>query len=129
MKKNTLAVGKQNRLLRRPQVEALTGMKRSQIYALMNDGKFPKAIKLGVRIVAWIESEIYAWIDVRIKAAAVVSDIDVFEDTSELANRLMEMAGKANDQVDAYYLQECATHMAGMQETIACLRSMRKRGA
>jgi len=32
------------------------------IYRLESEGRFPRRIKLGVRAVGWIESEIEAWI-------------------------------------------------------------------
>lgn len=54
-------------LLRRPQVEERTGLKRSSIYARMAKGTFPKSVSLG-RAVAWVEAEIEAWIDERIQA-------------------------------------------------------------
>ena len=49
-------------LLRRPQVEALTGLKRSSIYALMRAGQFPTPIKLSARAVAWPVQAIQRWI-------------------------------------------------------------------
>ena len=61
----------QNRevLLRRKQVEERTGLARSSIYALIQEGKFPKPIPLTERTVAWAESSIDAWIQERIAAA------------------------------------------------------------
>ncbi|WP_306132235.1 helix-turn-helix transcriptional regulator [Roseivivax marinus] len=50
------------RHLRRPDVEYITGLSRSTIYALMDKGKFPRPVKLGARIVAWPESCIDAWL-------------------------------------------------------------------
>ena len=50
-------------LLRRKDVEARTGLKRSKIYQLMTEGTFPSQVKLGVgSSVAWVESEIQDWI-------------------------------------------------------------------
>ena len=49
------------RILRRPEVEAATGLKRSSIYQGMAAGTFPKAIPLGAKAVGWLESEIVAW--------------------------------------------------------------------
>ena len=57
-------------ILRRPAVEALTGLSRSSIYKFMNDGSFPKAIKLGPRAVGWVEDHIDAWINNRKEEAA-----------------------------------------------------------
>lgn len=64
-------------LLRRPKVEARTGYSRSSIYAMMEAGDFPRPVKLGPRAVAWVESEVDAWIAARIEArddAAVPRD-------------------------------------------------------
>ena len=54
------------RLLRRRQVEALTGLKRSTIYQRLAEGTFPKQIHLGPRSVGWLASEVNAWIAERI---------------------------------------------------------------
>jgi prophage regulatory protein len=53
-------------LLRRRQVETLTGLKRSTIYERMARGHFPKPIHLGSRSVGWLASEIDGWIAARI---------------------------------------------------------------
>jgi prophage regulatory protein len=55
------------RLIRRPQVEQLTGLSRSCIYARMSRNEFPKAISIGGRLVAWDEEEIQQWISERIQ--------------------------------------------------------------
>lgn len=52
----------EHRILRRAEVEAKTGFKRAHIYNLMKDGKFPKAMRLGVRAVGWDSVEIEQWI-------------------------------------------------------------------
>jgi prophage regulatory protein len=49
-------------LLRRPQVEAMTGLKRSSIYALMRRGEFPRPTKLTARAVGWPRLAVEAWI-------------------------------------------------------------------
>ncbi len=53
------------KVLRRPAVEAVTGLSRSTIYAMMAQGTFPQPIKLGARAVGWPESEIAAWLEAR----------------------------------------------------------------
>lgn len=55
------------KLLRLPNVEAVTGYKRSTIYRLIKQGGFPAPISLGARASAWIEDEISDWIQKRIK--------------------------------------------------------------
>ncbi|HAT6805140.1 TPA: AlpA family phage regulatory protein [Citrobacter freundii] len=53
-------------LLRLTKVMDKTGLKRSQIYAYMKTGDFPKSIKIGPSSVAWLESEINEWINTKI---------------------------------------------------------------
>lgn len=54
-------------ILRRPTVEARTGLSRSTIYAKIADADddFPRPVKLGKRAVGWRESEISAWLQSR----------------------------------------------------------------
>ena len=52
----------EHRILRRAEVEAKTGFKRAHIYKLMDQGKFPKAMRLGVRAVGWDSAEVEQWI-------------------------------------------------------------------
>lgn len=55
------------RILRRGEVEQKTGFKRAHLYALMKDGKFPKAVRLGVRAVGWDSTEVDQWIAQRLQ--------------------------------------------------------------
>lgn len=55
-------------LIRRKEVERLTALSKSRIYALMLTGDFPKPVSLGAMSVAWLEVEIHAWIEQRIVA-------------------------------------------------------------
>ena len=50
------------RLLRLPDVEIKTGLRKSAVYAGMKAGTFPKCIKLGPRASAWPLSSIENWI-------------------------------------------------------------------
>lgn len=54
------------RLLRLPEVEHKTGLRRSQIYRMAAEGEFPKPCKIGTRASAWVESEVSNWIASRI---------------------------------------------------------------
>ena len=45
-------------ILRRKQVEQVVGLSRSTIYQRIKDGKFPKPISLGGRMVGWRVSDI-----------------------------------------------------------------------
>ncbi len=55
------------RIVRRREVEKLTGLSRSAIYERLNpksryfDPTFPRPVKLGLRAVGWRVDEIAAW--------------------------------------------------------------------
>ena len=67
----------QKRFIRLPEVLSRTGYGRTSIYRKMEDGSFPRSVKLGgpledpeafdSRAVAWIEYEIDQWIESRIE--------------------------------------------------------------
>jgi len=50
------------KVLRFKKVSEATGLPRSTVYLYMRLGKFPKPVKLGIRSVGWIESEIQDWL-------------------------------------------------------------------
>ncbi|MGO3567014.1 MAG: helix-turn-helix transcriptional regulator [Serratia grimesii] len=54
------------KLLRLPEVQKRTGYSRAWLYRLMREQRFPAAIKIGSRSIAFIESEIDEWINQRI---------------------------------------------------------------
>ena len=68
--------GPKHRFIRLPEVMSRTGYGRTSIYRKMEDGSFPKSLKLGgppkdpnefvSRAVAWVEDEINHWIEDRI---------------------------------------------------------------
>lgn len=57
-------------ILRRPAVEARTGLSRSTIYAAMARGEFPQPVRLGPRAVGWRESDVAEWLASRELRAA-----------------------------------------------------------
>ena len=57
------------KIMRRPDVESITGLSRSSIYAKMENGTFPHAIKLSERSVGWLEHEVQEWLVNRVAAA------------------------------------------------------------
>ncbi|MBL6749441.1 MAG: AlpA family phage regulatory protein [Nevskia sp.] len=61
-------VARPESLLRRQEVQARTSLSRSQLYQLIKDKRFPAPIQLSVRTVAWVQSEIDAWVTSRIQA-------------------------------------------------------------
>jgi len=61
-------------ILRRHQVEALTGLGSSSMYAAIAAGDFPKPIRLGnSRSVGWIDQEVQDWIAAQIRASRLTS--------------------------------------------------------
>jgi len=60
-----------DRHLRRPAVEAATGLSRSSIYAMMDTDDFPRPVRIGKRAVAWPESAVTAWLASRPTAERV----------------------------------------------------------
>ena len=67
----------QKRFIRLPEVLSRTGYGRTTIYRKMEEGTFPRSVKLGgppidpnvfdTRAVAWIEDEVEQWIESRIE--------------------------------------------------------------
>ena len=55
-----------DRLLRLADVEAATGCKKSTIYKLMKEGKFPHCVRITARMAAWPESAVLQWVQARI---------------------------------------------------------------
>ena len=54
-----------DRLLRRKEVEEITGLGRSSIYKYMQEGKFPQRVLVGPNAVRWKASDIAAWLESR----------------------------------------------------------------
>ena len=53
-------------LIRFAEVQKRTGYSKAWLYRLMSEQRFPDAIKIGSRSIAFIESEIDEWINQRI---------------------------------------------------------------
>lgn len=64
---------KKEQFLRLTEVMARTGLSRSAIYLGISEGNFPKNICLSTRSVAWLESEIDAWMQDRINQRSIAS--------------------------------------------------------
>ena len=73
----TNKVQSDDRFLRMPEVRAMTGISRPQIYLLISRGKFPKQVKLGEKASAWLRSEILQWMESRIRNSRVTETQDV----------------------------------------------------
>jgi len=53
-------------IIKLPEVKELTTFSRSTIYRLIDEGKFPKQIKLAERSSGWIKQEILDYLNTRI---------------------------------------------------------------
>lgn len=51
------------RLIRMKELLDVTGLGRSTIYLYMNQNRFPNAVKIGYRSIAWREDDIQMWLD------------------------------------------------------------------
>ena len=56
-----------DRLLTVGAVLELTALSYGTLYNLMGEGKFPRPVKAGKRAVRWLESDIEAWLQERIR--------------------------------------------------------------
>jgi len=54
------------RILRRPEVEAATGLRRSSLYRHISEGLWPHPVSLGGRCVGWPASEVAIVVAARI---------------------------------------------------------------
>lgn len=54
------------RILRLKQVLDITGLSRSTLYLYMSRQQFPNQVKLGPKIVGWIDEEVENWISSRV---------------------------------------------------------------
>ncbi|TCJ39201.1 AlpA family transcriptional regulator [Parafrankia sp. BMG5.11] len=52
-------------ILRLPAVMERVGLSRSTIYAMMSEGRFPRAVKLGERAIGWPADRIETFISER----------------------------------------------------------------
>ncbi len=55
------------RFLKLKEVMEKTALSRSAIYRKMNDGEFPQSVSLGERAIAWVESEVDEWMEMRLE--------------------------------------------------------------
>ena len=58
-----------DRLMRRPEVERVTGKSRSAIYREMAAGSFPRKVRIGPNSVAWLASEIDRYVALRVASS------------------------------------------------------------
>ena len=59
------------RLIRLPEVLERTGYGKAWIYRLISESRFPAPVKIGVRAVAFVESEVDEWIQSVIESSRI----------------------------------------------------------
>lgn len=66
---STAPVVPRDRILRLPDVERITGLKKSTIYALAKDteSKFPRQIHIHRRLTGWSEAAVLTWVQARLQ--------------------------------------------------------------
>lgn len=67
---------RRDRLLRLPEVEAASGLRKSTVYLLMKRGEFPRCVRITPRCVAWPESKVLQWVQDRIAGADQQAALD-----------------------------------------------------
>ena len=72
-------MGMNQRLLRRQEVEELTGLSRASIYRLMRSGRFPLPVRVSASAVRWKASDIAAWIQSRPVATSEIGSPTAWE--------------------------------------------------
>jgi prophage regulatory protein len=66
----------EHRIIRRQDVEKLTGLKRSALYEFMGQGRFPRPIKLGSRAIGWLAADVQDWIAARVAESRAANAAD-----------------------------------------------------
>lgn len=55
------------RLLRKPEVLLLTGIRSTTLHKLVNEGSFPKPVPITGKAVGWVDHEVQDWVESRIQ--------------------------------------------------------------
>lgn len=66
--KNNSTEKKTDRIIRKKELLAITGLSNMTIYRHEKDGKFPKRLCLGGSARGWLKSEVDAWLEERAAA-------------------------------------------------------------
>jgi prophage regulatory protein len=63
-----------HKILRLPDVIDRVGFSRSTIYDFVSKGRFPAPVRIGIRAVGWLESEIEAWVQTKFDTSVMSVD-------------------------------------------------------
>lgn len=123
------AAVRRDRLIRRPEVEALTGCKKSTIYKLMSEGDFPKPVTLSQKHVAWSESAVLTWVQEKIHSItaakpspalvqALNAIIEKHSDGEDIAAGLEAAIANDAPHLSSYYVTEAAIHIRSLDQAL-----------
>jgi len=73
-----------NKILRLPDVIERVGFSRSSIYAFVDNGTFPKPVKIGIRAVGWLDSDVEDWLNHKIEKSKHASNYALLSGRSVL---------------------------------------------
>ena len=59
------------RLIRLKEVLRICGMSRTALYNNINRRQFPEPIRISARSVAWLQSEVLEWVELKVKLRTV----------------------------------------------------------
>jgi prophage regulatory protein len=93
------AVTKSWRLIRMPEVESKTGVSKPRLYAMMAEDppKFPHPVATGPNSRAWVEEEVDAWIQGRVKARDDKTDAPWRVISQNIGKGRQDLKAKASD--------------------------------
>ncbi len=59
------------RLIRLTEVLRICGMSRSTLYKNIKERQFPEPLRISARSVAWLQSEVQEWVELKVKLRSV----------------------------------------------------------
>ena len=110
----------EDRLLRRREVEEITGLSRSTIYRMLKTGQFPQSVRIRSRSVRWKLSDINEWMDSKTSGRAYMWLPDPVQVGSRNQSRI---------RVWRRYILRLASHVVGplLHQVSATLEQVRSR--
>jgi len=88
-------------IMRLPEVLAIVGIGRTNIYNLMAKGQFPKSRKIGKYAIGWDSLEIKAWIDAQFDAAPIDDHLDIQDEEDPESEPVKRTRRVSSDKEEA----------------------------
>ena len=80
MVKHETQISPDDRFVRMSELQKIVSLSRSQIYALISKGAFPKQVKLGEKASAWLLSRVLRWMQARINQSGTSNSDALHQD-------------------------------------------------